>query len=375
MQPFVLLIKPSGSDCNLDCEYCFYKNRDPQIGKGSQRMSYEVLEKMTKDYLALRLPMSSFSWQGGEPTLMGLDFFKRAIELQKKYGKSGQIISNALQTNGILIDDAWCRFLNKYKFLVGISIDGPREFHDYYRKDFAGNGTYHKVMNAIKKLKQHNVEFNALVLLTRKNSDHPDKLIDFFTKLGIKYLQFIPCLEVDRTTGRIADFSVTAEQYGKFLCKTFKRWCEIGPQNLSIRDFESIVSYYVTGSHTICTFATRCDGYIVIEHTGDAFPCDFFVKPDYKLGNIIKTPIKDLAAGSRKKEFNLKKQDLSNNCLICRYLAVCRGGCQKNKIARNGGDSGHTYFCDSYKKFFDYALPRITQIAAHLAAESASKSK
>jgi len=373
MQPFTLLIKPSGSDCNLDCEYCFYKNRASQVGKGRQRMSYEVLEQMTKDYLALRQPISSFSWQGGEPTLMELDFYKKAIELQQKYGQPGQLISNALQTNGILIDDAWCRFLNKYKFLVGISIDGPKEFHDYYRKDSAGNGTYDKVINAIEKFKRQKVEFNALVLLTSKNADHPDELIDFFIDLGIKYLQFIPCREVDRATGRITDFSVTAEQYGQFLCRTFDRWCEIGPQNLSIRDFESIVSYYVTGRHTICTFATRCEGYIVIEHTGEAFPCDFFVEPDFTLGNIIKTPIKDLAAGSKKTDFDRSKQNLSNKCLICRYLAVCRGGCRKDKIAPNESSTGHTYFCDSYKKFFDYALPRITQIAAHLAAESAPK--
>jgi uncharacterized protein len=224
MQPFTLLIKPTGSDCNLDCSYCFYKHRATEIGEGRQRMSDEVLEKLVRDYMELRFPMAGFAWQGGEPMLMGLDFYKKTVELQKKYGSPGQQVSNALQTNAILLNDDWCRFLHDCKFLVGISIDGPRELHDYYRKDFSGAGTFDKVVRAIDKCKEHDVEFNILVLLNNINADHPDELFDFFVDMGVKYLQFIPCVETDLETGKISDFAVTPQQYGEFMCRTFDRW-------------------------------------------------------------------------------------------------------------------------------------------------------
>jgi uncharacterized protein len=231
MQPFTLLIKPSGSDCNLDCKYCFYKDRAPEVGRGRQRMSDDVLEKLVRDYMQLRFPVAGFSWQGGEPMLMGLDFYKKAVELQKKYGSPGQQVSNSLQTNAILLNDDWCRFLHEHKFLVGISIDGPKELHDYYRKDFSDAGTFDKVTRALEKCKEHKVEFNILVLLNNKNAEHPDRLFDFFIEQGIKYLQFIPCVELDSATGDIADFSVTSQQYGEFMCRIFDRWYDYGPQN------------------------------------------------------------------------------------------------------------------------------------------------
>jgi len=361
MQPFMLLIKPSGSDCNLDCTYCFYKNRAPQIGSGRQRMGDEVLDVMTKGYLSLRFDLSTFSWQGGEPLLMGLDFYKRAVELQKKYCSESRQIANSIQTNGILLDEQWCDFFRDNLFLVGISHDGPKEFHDYYRKDFSGKGTYEKVIKAIRLCRDREVEFNVLVLLTRKNGDRPDELIDFFLDNGVKYLQFIPCIEVD-DKGRVEDFSITPQQYGDFLCKAFDRWLKIGPLNLSIRDFESIVTYAVTGQHTICTFQKKCCGYVVVEHNGDVFVCDFFVDPKWRLGNLLQTSIKQLAVSSKKLEFDRAKMDLSDKCLMCRYLDVCRGGCQKDKIANSNVKL--SYFCESYKRFFDYAMPRLLQLSA-----------
>ncbi|UCE50121.1 MAG: radical SAM protein, partial [Phycisphaerales bacterium] len=264
MQPFTLLIKPSGSDCNVDCKYCFYKARAPEVGEGRQRMSEQVLEKLVKDYMALRFALAGFAWQGGEPTLMGLDFYKKAVELQKKYGADGQEVGNSIQTNAILLNEQWCRFLHESKFLVGISIDGPKEYHDYYRPDHSGGGTWDRVMRAIDNCKKYNVEFNTLTLLNAKNADHPDEIFDFLTGLGVKFLQFIPCVEVDPETGKIADFSVTPQQYGDFLCRIFDRWYEYGPLKLSIRDFDSLLSYYVTGRHTICTFDQQCSQYIVI---------------------------------------------------------------------------------------------------------------
>jgi len=374
MQPFTLLIKPSGSDCNVDCKYCFYKDRAPQVGRGRQRMSDEVLEALVKDYLELRFPVSSFAWQGGEPTLMGLDFYKKVVELQKKYGGPGQEVTNALQTNAILLNDKWCQFLHESKFLVGISIDGPKEFHDYYRLDYSGAGTFDKVVRAIENCKKHKVEFNILTLLNDRNAEHPDELFDFFIEKGIRFLQFIPCVELDPATGEVADFSITPQQYGEFMCRIFDRWYEYGPHKLSIRDFDSILSYCVQGKHTICTFDKQCSQYIVIEHTGDAFTCDFFVEPKWRLGNIFETPIEKLAASKKKRTFARLKQNLSNKCLLCRHLAVCRGGCMKDRAPFDKDNFGReSYFCEGYKRFFDYTMPRFMQLAATINAEVIAK--
>jgi uncharacterized protein len=362
MQPFTLLIKPSGSDCNVDCTYCFYKCRAPQVGTGRQRMSDEVLERLVKDYLGLRFQMSGFAWQGGEPTLMGLDFYKRLVELQKKYGVAGQEVGNSLQTNALLLNDAaWGRFLHENKFLVGVSIDGPKDLHDHYRLDLGGHGTWDRVMRAIDCCKEHRVEFNTLTLVNRLTADHPDGVFDFLIELGVRYLQFIPCVEVDPQTGQIAEFSVTPRQYADFQRRIFDRWVAFGPEKLSIRDFDSVLSYCISGHHSICTFDRQCSQYIVVEHSGDVFPCDFFVEPKWRLGNILETPIEQLAASARKKTFARQKQSLSSKCLVCRHLAVCRGGCMKDRVPSCARES---YFCESYRQFFDYALPRFLQVAA-----------
>jgi len=374
MQPFTLLIKPSGSDCNIDCKYCFYKDRAPEFGQGRQRMSDEVLEKLVKDYMRLGFPVSGFAWQGGEPTLMGVDFFQRAVELQKKYGRGGQQVSNTLQTNGVLLDDKWCRFFHDNKFLLGISIDGPRGFHDYYRLDHSGAGTFDKVMRGIQACKEYKVEFSALILLNNKSVGvgHPD--LDFLVENDMTYLQFIPCVETDPATGEIADFSITPQQYGEFLCRIFDRWYDYGTEKLNIRDFDSIVTFYVLGKHTICTYSKQCAGFLVIEHSGDAFCCEFFVEPKWRLGNILETPIEKLAADSKKRAFARAKQNLSNKCLICKYLDICRGGCMKDRVRLNDSHrSRQSYFCEGYKQFFDYTLPRFTQIAASINAGSAAR--
>ena len=379
MQPFTLLIKPSGSDCNLDCKYCFYKTRSPEFGRGKQRMNDEVLEKLIQDYMRLNFPVAGFAWQGGEPTLMGIDFYRRVVELQKKYGRPGLQVSNALQTNAVLLDDQWCRFLHDY--ILGISIDGPKEFHDYYRRDHSGSGTFDKVVRAIEKCKEYNVEWNTLTLLNAQNVEHPEKIFDFLVGLDVKFLQFIPCAERDPSTGKIADFSVSPEQYGEFLCRLFDRWIEYGPTNLSIRDFDSILSYYISGTHSICTFGRQCSQYIVVEHTGDAFCCDFFVEPRWRIGNILETPIEKLATDGKKRLFARAKGNLSDKCLLCRHLSICRGGCMKDRAVLHGhsdsdpwaGSPCHSYFCRAYKQFFDYALPKFMQIAAQIGTASAVK--
>lgn len=371
MEPFTLLIKPTGSDCNLDCKYCFYKHRAPQVGQGRQRMSDEVLEKLVKDYIELRLPFSGFAWQGGEPTLMGLDFYKKAVELQERYGAAGQEVGNSLQTNAVLLNDQWCQFLHDNKFLVGISIDGPRELHDHYRLDHSGAGSFDKVVRAIEKCKEHKVEFNTLTLLNNNNVKEPERLFDNFVWLGIKYMQFIPCVEVDTSTGKVADFSITPQQYGDFLCKLFDHWFKYDPKNISIRDFDSVLSYCITGKQTLCTFDRQCTQYIVVEHNGDVFCCDFFVEPRWRLGNIFETPIEKLASSDKKRLFARAKQSLCNKCLVCRHLVLCRGGCMKDRIPFDKDKfSKESYFCESYRRFFDYAMPKFMQIAAEISSKS-----
>jgi len=365
--PFTLLIKPSGSDCNIDCSYCFYKSRPAEVGQGRQRMSDEVLDRLVKDYMTLRFPMSGFAWQGGEPTLMGLDFYKRAVELQKRYGADGQEVGNSLQTNAILLNDEWCGFLRDAKFLVGISIDGPKDLHDRYRLDFSSAGTHERVLRALQRCRDLGVEFNTLTLINRLTGDHPDEVFDFLIEQGVRYLQFIPCVEVDPRTGEVTDFSVTAEQLGRFWCGMFDRWYAYGPRKVSIRDFDSILAYYVTGRHTICTFDRQCSQYIVIEHAGDAFPCDFFVEPRWRLGNIFETPMDDLAAGALKREFARAKRNLCNRCLQCRHLAICRGGCMKDRAPFDReGFARESFFCEAYKVFFEYSMPRFMELASQV---------
>jgi uncharacterized protein len=367
IRPFTLLIKPSGSDCNIDCRYCFYKDKPSQYGSGKQRMSDEVLDTLVKNYMSLGFDVSGFAWQGGEPTLMGVDFFRRAVELQKKYGSAGQQISNTLQTNGVLLDDEWCRFFHDNKFLLGISIDGPKEFHDLYRIDHSGTGTFDRVIRGIRTCQKHDVQFSALVLLNNYNVEQPDALFYFCIENGLTYLQFIPCIEMDAATGRPVEFSITAGQYGDFLCRLFDLWYNYGPEKLNIREFDSLTTYYVMGKHTMCTYSIQCAGFIVIEHSGDAFCCEFFVEPQWRLGNILETSLEKLAGDRKKRAFARNKQKLCDKCLVCRHLDICRGGCMKDRARWNEKDKGReSYFCESYKQFFDYTIPRFKQIAADI---------
>jgi len=367
-RPFTLLIKPSGPDCNLSCRYCFYAGKTSLFGGGAHRMSREVLESLVRDYLGLGFPMNSFAWQGGEPTLMGLDFYRQAVEFQKQYGADGQSVTNALQTNGTLLDEKWCPFLAEYKFLVGISLDGPKEMHDYYRKDHAGDGTFERVMAAIDCCRKYGVQFNILVLLNDRNVGRPDEIFDFFVENKIRFLQFIQCIEKDPATGRGADYSITAEQYGQFMCRIFDRWLQYGPEKLSIRTFDSLISCLLGRGHTECTFGPYCNDYIVVEHNGDVFCCDFYVEDSCRLGNIMETPIGQLAASPIKREFSFRKGKLDNACLICRHLDVCRGGCPKDRQAISGRYDVPSFFCAGYKKFFDHALPRLRVLASKIQA-------
>ena len=237
MQPFAVLVKPVGPDCNLACSYCFYSKKHSMFGEGPHRMSYTILGSLIRSYMAAGMRASSLTWQGGEPMLMGLDFYRRVVELQKEYGRSGQVVSNSLQTNGMLLDDEWCRFLLEYKWLLGISIDGPRELHDHYRKDSAGGGTFDEVMEGVEACRRNRVQFNVLTLITNSNCGAVDELFDFYAREEFKFVQLIPCVEKDRN-GVIAEYSVGPEQLGEFWCEFFDRWLANGPQKMSVRLFD-----------------------------------------------------------------------------------------------------------------------------------------
>ncbi|MBN2138075.1 MAG: anaerobic sulfatase maturase [Sedimentisphaerales bacterium] len=351
----------------MDCAYCFYKDRVLDSSGGRQRMSDEVLEKLICDYMGLRFGVVGFAWQGGEPTLMGMDFFARAVSLQKKYGRAGQQISNKMQTNGVLLDEKWCRFLYENKFLLGISIDGPKEFHDEHRLDHSGAGTFDRVMRGIENCRKHGVEFSSLIVLNSRNVEYPERLFEFVVENDLGFVQFIPCIETDSGTGKPANFSITPKQYGDFLCRLFDLWREYGPEKINVRDFDSLVTYYVMGNHTMCTYSKRCGGFLVIEHNGDAFCCEFFVEPERRIGNILQTPLEKLATDSRKRAFERSKGKFCGQCLVCNHLDICRGGCVKDRVRLGGAQAdGSSYFCEAYKQFFDHSTPGFMQIAAEV---------
>jgi uncharacterized protein len=369
MKPFSLLIKPTGPDCNIACKYCFYTGKTEMFGTHKHRMSDEVMERMVSDFMGLGFPVSSFAWQGGEPTLMGLDFYKRVVETQQRCGADGQVVSNALQTNGILLDDEWAAFLKQYSWLVGISLDGPKYLHDHYRKDRGGNGTYDRVIAGIEACRRARVDFNILVLLNNLNVEKPDELFDFFVnEKHIRFLQFVPCVEPGGEKGRLTDFSTSAGQYGRFICRIFDRWLDYGPTKLSIRLFDSLLNYIVNGQHTNCTFNRSCSDYMVVEHNGDAFCCDFFVEEGCRMGNIMETHIGELITGEVKRKFARAKNTSCTKCMLCRWRKCCYGGCLKDRYSAWGNFEDATPLCEGYKMIFDYTMPKLANLAAKLAA-------
>lgn len=367
VNPFSLLIKPAGPDCNINCRYCFYACKSEYFGPGAHRMTDEVLQRLVRNYLSLGFPQSSFAWQGGEPTLMGLDFYRRAVDLQRECGSDGQVVTNALQTNAILLDDSWCRFLAENKFLAGISLDGPREMHDTYRRDYAGRGTFDRVMASIERCREHQAEYNILTLLNRRNVEQPDELFDFFVENGFYWLQFIPCMEADPAEpSRPASFSVTPEQYGRFLCRFFDRWYDGWTRQISVRTFDSMLAHCIGAPAAECTFAHRCGGYMVIEHTGEAFCCDFYVADKTRLGSILETPMEALMASDTMRRFAWHKTEMAPQCLLCRYLPLCRGGCPKDRAALTGDHRALSGFCQAYRMFLDHCLERLRSLALEI---------
>lgn len=368
---FHLMAKPAGPRCNLNCEYCFYSPKKELYPNSKLLMSDEVLAEYTRQYIdAVKIPEVTFSWQGGEPTLNGLDFFKKAIEYQQKYKKPGMQIYNTIQTNGILLNKEWCEFFRDNNFLVGISIDGPKNLHDTYRRDKNGNPTFEKVMDSVRLMQENNVEFNILSTVNRVNAQHPMEVYRFFRDdVRAKHIQFIPIVEFEKidTDVKISQESVLPEQYGKFLSTIFDEWVRNDVGNIFVNVFDASLASWVNYPPSVCLFADRCGTAMIIEHNGDVYSCDHFADSEHLLGNIMETPLEKIVNSPAQIQFGLDKSDtLSKKCIVCDNKFACWGACPKHRFIKDESDEKEdlNYLCPSYKEFFKHINWPMTIMAA-----------
>jgi uncharacterized protein len=358
---FHVLAKPTGAVCNLDCKYCFFLSKEMLYPGSRFRMADKLLEEYIKQMIeSQKVPEVNISWQGGEPTMMGLDFFKKSIKLEKKYQKPGTTILNTMQTNGILINEEWCRFFKENNFLVGLSIDGPKELHDFYRVDKSGHGSFDKVVKAARLMQKYDVDFNVLTTVHAGNSSNPLEVYRFFRDdLKVKYIQLIPIVERDNETGyqegnKVTDRSVSAEQWGNFLITIFDEWVKTDVGEVYIQMFDAALASWYGIAPAMCVFSEKCGLAPTMEHNGDFYSCDHFVEPGFLLGNILKTNMVDLVSSDKQVKFGNDKFDmLPKNCLECKVLFACHGECPKNRFIKTpGGEEGLNYLCAGYKAFF-----------------------
>lgn len=326
-------------------------------------MSDDLLESYIRQYLqAQRVPEVNLAWQGGEPTLMGLDFFQRAVELAERHKKPGQTIQHSMQTNGVLLDDAWCHFFRRQNFLIGLSLDGPADLHNAYRVDKGGNPTFNKVMAAARLLQQHNVDYNILTTVHAANANYPLEVYRFLRdEVGAQFIQFIPIVERDNDTGfqqgnTVTARSVTAQQYGHFLITIFDEWVRKDVGRVFVQLFDVALAAWVGAPPTLCVFSPTCGNALALEHNGDLYACDHYVEPNYLLGNITDVPMIELVASDRQRRFGLNKRDtLPQYCRECEVRFVCHGGCPKNRFINTpGGEPGLNYLCAGYRAFFNH---------------------
>ncbi len=387
-RPLYVMLKPAGALCNLACDYCYYLEKAKLYQDNPKHvMSDELLEKFIEEYINSQTsPNVLFTWHGGETLMRPLAFYQKALELQKKYAK-GRQIDNCLQTNGTLLTDEWCRFLHDNGWLVGISIDGPQEFHDEYRKNKQGRPSFVKVMQGINLLKKHNVEWNAMTVVNDYNADYPLEFYHFFKELDCHYIQFAPIVErlAPHADGRhlaavdedskegLADFSVTPRQWGNFLCTIFDEWVRHDVGNYYIQLFDSTLANWVGEQPGVCTLAKTCGHAGVMEFNGDVYSCDHFVFPQYKLGNIYSKTLVEMMYGERQQKFGLAKRDsLPTQCKECPYLFACNGECPKNRFCKTkDGEPGLNYLCQGYYRFFDHVAPYMDFMKRELQAKRA----
>jgi uncharacterized protein len=396
---FHVMVKPVGAACNLDCTYCFYLSKqelDGGIGHG--RMSDELLERFVRDYIdSVTGNEVVFSWQGGEPTLMGLDFFRKAMALQRQYAKPGQRIENDLQTNGTLLDEEWAAFLKEHRFLVGLSIDGPREIHDRYRITRKGEPTFDRVFAAATLLRRFGVPFNTLTCVNRFNAARPLDVYRFLRReLGSTYLQFIPIVEPkgfeitapqtwnpaqlpvvgtpqakpDHPDSVVTEWSVDADEYGQFLCKVWDEWLARDVGKVLVNFCETLVAQHMGLPSQLCINSEFCGKGVAIEHDGDVYACDHYVYPEYRLGNVRQRSLGDLVFSPTQVKFGYaKSESLPAYCRRCEFLTDCWGECPKNRLLRTpDGEPGLNYLCPGLKRFFAHAAPEATRMATQLNA-------
>ncbi|MGC8793493.1 MAG: anaerobic sulfatase maturase [Bryobacteraceae bacterium] len=361
-----LLIKPVSAVCNLACAYCFYLDReaDPYKDLPGRSMTLEVLERLVDSYLFYSYPNSVFAFQGGEPTLAGLRFYQKLVDFQKQYGRDGQTVSNALQTNAILINEDWCGLLRDYNWLVGVSIDGPEPMHNRYRINRGGQGSWRQVMRGMEILKKHKVEFNVLCVLSQANVEHPREVYGFFRSIGVDNIQYIPLAEFDGQ-GNPLPFTITPAQYGRFMVETFELWWP-ERRRVRIRLFDNIAEALAGQKPGNCTMHETCDSYVVVEYNGDVYPCDFFVERDWKLGNIMEDSWPEIARRQRRFQFASKKMLPRGECRACEYDPICHGGCPKLRHGPRRRFEDLDYFCEAYKMIYARCLEPLRKEVARM---------
>ncbi|MCF8000230.1 MAG: anaerobic sulfatase maturase [Halanaerobiales bacterium] len=353
--PFNIMVFPIGPLCNMDCKYCYYKDKTKYYSNVKEyKMSEKLLENFIEQYVEAHPgPVISFNWQGGEPTLRGLDFFKKAVCLEKKYVPEDWEIENNFQTNGLLIDEKWANFFKKENFLIGLSIDGPGHLNDIYRKTNSEENTTKKVLESYQLLNKFDVETNILCVVNSSNVKKPLEVYNFYKKHNMNFLQFIPLVETDKN-GKVTKRSVDPMEYGKFLLEIFDNWLLNDYGEIYIQFFEQCANAWYGREPSLCMFSKQCGKALAMEHNGDLYACDHFVSPEYKIGNINDTHLKDLVFSSKQNKFGKNKYDrLSQKCIECKYYFVCHGGCPKNRL----NESNINYLCEGYKTFLNYTEP------------------
>lgn len=367
-QAFNIMIKPVGSLCNLRCRYCYYLDKADIYGGKEPRMTYEMLETFIREYIAANdVPEVLFNWHGGEPLLMGLDFYRKAIQLQEKYA-SGKIIRNALQTNATLVTAEWAAFFRENGFLIGVSLDGPKDVHDCYRAGKGGGSTFERVVKGIADLYKAGVDYNIMATVNRKSEGRGLEIYQFLKGAGTRFIQFMPVLEhvkggrivsPDEEGSQIAPWSVSAEGFGRFLCDIFDYWVRHDVGSVFINQFDSTLAMWCGEQPGTCTFAQTCGGNSVIEHNGDLYPCDHFVYEDYRIGNVLETDLRTLMASEKQIRFGIDKRNgLPKKCVTCRWYFACHGECPKHRFNRtDSGEPGLNALCDGYSMFFSHVAP------------------
>jgi uncharacterized protein len=366
MRPFTLLVKPASADCNLHCEYCFYLDKCHLYPETKRhRMSDAVLEQLIKGYMATKQPTYSIGWQGGEPTLMGLDFFRKVTHLQEKYGRAGAVVGNGLQTNVTLITDEMAEHFSKYHFLLGCSLDGPASVHDRYRHTLRGKPTHTEVLRGIETLKRNSVEFNILTLVSQSNVHRAREIYGYLVDQGFFYHQYIPCVEFDEN-GELLPFSINGKEWGGFMCEIFDEWYSKDVYRVSFRHFDSILFKMVEGSINVCNLGRNCCQYFVVEYNGDIYPCDFFVEESLRLGNVMDTSWKEVLGSKTYNKFGAQKAQWNKECQACDCLDLCSGDCLKHRIYAGNPPQNLSWLCEGWKQFIRHARSRFEYLAQEI---------